>query len=95
MKRIFEYRTAEALLVAGMVIAIGAGTLRLRAQQAGVDDLDLVQLRPDFYMIAGAGGNIAVQIGPAGVILVDTGSTEMSDRTLAALKRLTAKPIRT
>src|SRR5881397_729982 len=57
-------------------------------------DLDVVQVRPDFYMIAGAGGNIAVQIGPAGVILVDTGSTQMSDRVWTALQRLTSRRIR-
>jgi len=45
-------------------------------------------------MIAGAGGNIAVQLGPIGAVLVDTGSAAAADRVLAALKRLTDKPIR-
>ena len=61
---------------------------------AAADDLDVVQVRPNFYMIAGAGGNVAVQIGPAGVILVDTGSAPMADKVLAAVKRLTSRPIR-
>src|SRR3989442_3449369 len=62
--------------------------------QISSDELDVVQLRPDFYMIAGAGGNIAVQIGPAGVILVDTGLAEMSEKVLAAVQRLTRGRIR-
>src|SRR5437667_5306498 len=62
--------------------------------QVSSNELDVVQVRPDFYMIAGAGGNIAVQIGPAGVILVDTGSTQMSDRVWTALQRLTSRRIR-
>jgi hypothetical protein len=45
-------------------------------------------------MIAGAGGNIAVQVGPAGVILVDTGSAQASDKVLAAVQRLTSRRIR-
>jgi len=45
-------------------------------------------------MIAGAGGNIGVQLGPAGVVLVDTGTVAMSDKVLAAVKRLSDKPIR-
>src|SRR5437667_6990358 len=62
--------------------------------QVSSSELDVVQVRPDFYMIAGAGGNIAVQIGPAGVILVDTGSAGMSDKVLAAIQRLTTAKIR-
>jgi cyclase len=58
------------------------------------DDLDVVQLRPNFYMIAGAGGNIAVQIGSIGVVLVDDGTEAASGKVLAAIARLTDKPIR-
>ena len=37
-------------------------------------DLDVVRVRPNFYMIAGAGGNIGVQIGSDGVVLVNAGT---------------------
>lgn len=62
--------------------------------QVSSNELDVVEVRSDFYMIAGAGGNIAVQIGPAGVILVDTGVTEKSDKILAAIERLSRGRIR-
>ena len=45
-------------------------------------------------MIAGAGGNVAVQLGPAGAVLVDSGSVEASAAVLAAVRRLTSLPIR-
>ena len=45
------------------------------ARQETTDELDVVQIRPNFYVIGGAGGNIVVQIGPEGVILVDSGAT--------------------
>jgi cyclase len=63
---------------------------------AGPDDggLDVVKVRPNFYMIAGAGGNIGVQIGQDGVVLVDGGAAAASDRVLAAIKKLTDLPIR-
>jgi glyoxylase-like metal-dependent hydrolase (beta-lactamase superfamily II) len=51
-------------------------------------------LRPNFYVIGGAGGNVVVQLGPEGVILVDSGSTERADQVLAAIRRLTDLPIR-
>ena len=62
--------------------------------QRGVDDLDVVQVRSDVYMIAGAGGNAAAHIGPAGVVLVDSGSGPTAAAVLAAVRRLTARPIR-
>jgi cyclase len=57
-------------------------------------ELDVIQVRPNFYMIAGAGGNIAVQIGVDGVVLVDAGTEGASDRVLAAIRKLTPLPTR-
>ena len=57
-------------------------------------ELEVVKVRPSFYMIAGAGGNIGVQIGADGVVLVDSGSAAASDDVLAAIKKLTDLPIR-
>jgi glyoxylase-like metal-dependent hydrolase (beta-lactamase superfamily II) len=78
------------------VLAVAAGALRARAQQlqGSGQDLEIVQVKPDFYMIAGAGANIAVQVGSLGAILVDTGTAEMSDEVLAAIGKLTRQPIR-
>jgi glyoxylase-like metal-dependent hydrolase (beta-lactamase superfamily II) len=64
------------------------------AQQGKRGGLEVVQLRPNFYVIGGAGGNIVVQTGPDGVILVDSGSTAMADDVLATIRRLTPLPIR-
>src|SRR5204863_5751511 len=56
--------------------------------------IEVVQLRDDFYLIGGAGGNVLVQIGPQGVILVDSGSAAMANEVLAALREITPLPIR-
>ncbi|MES1254252.1 MAG: MBL fold metallo-hydrolase, partial [Acidobacteriota bacterium] len=61
---------------------------------ASADALDVVQLQPDFYMIAGAGGNIAVQVGAEGVIVVDAGTAQTADAVVAAVKKITDQPIR-
>jgi cyclase len=97
MKRIFRHRTVLApacVLTVAAVLGLGGWVQHPVAQQQSSDDLDVVQLRPNFYVIAGAGGNIVVQLGPAGVILVDSGSAQMSDKVLATVKRLTTLPIR-
>ena len=56
--------------------------------------LDVVHLRPSFHLIAGAGGNIGVQVGSDGVLLVDSGSAAASEQVIAAVKSITDRPIR-
>jgi cyclase len=73
---------------------LGGPVGRTAAQEPGNRGLSVVQLRSNFYLIAGAGGNIVVQTGPEGVIVVDSGSTENVDRVLAEIRRLTPLPIR-
>ena len=83
-----------ALLTAAVILVLGTWIERASAQQAPASDLEVVQLRPNFYVIGGAGGNVVMQTGPEGVILVDSGSTGTADRVLAAIRRLTPLPIR-
>ena len=64
------------------------------AAQQGRPDLEVLQLRPNFFMIAGAGGNIGVQVGEDGVIVVDAGLAATADAVVAAIKRITPRPIR-
>lgn len=45
-------------------------------------------------MIVGAGGNIAVQTGDDGVVVVDSGSAANADKVLATIRRLSPAPIR-
>jgi glyoxylase-like metal-dependent hydrolase (beta-lactamase superfamily II) len=58
------------------------------------NDLEVIQLRPNFFMIAGAGGNIAVQVGEDGVLVTDTGLASHADAVLAAIKKISPAPIR-
>ena len=55
---------------------------------------EVLRIRPNFYVIFGAGGNIAVQTGSTGVVLVNTGKAEASDRVLEAIRKITDQPIR-
>jgi glyoxylase-like metal-dependent hydrolase (beta-lactamase superfamily II) len=56
--------------------------------------LEVLQLRPTFYMIAGAGGNIGFQVGADGVVVVDSGSASNAVAVVAAIKKVTTQPIR-
>lgn len=66
----------------------------LLAQRPPASELEVLQLRPNFYMIAGAGGNVGLQIGTDGVVVVDSGSAAATESVLAAIKKITPQPIR-
>ena len=87
-------RTSFLWLASAVLLASAMASPRVVAQDQGGSGLTVVQIRPTFYVIAGAGGNIVVQLGPEGVILVDSGSTESADRVLAEVRKLSTLPIR-
>jgi cyclase len=76
------------------IVAVLALAVPSHAAEPENGELDVVRVRPNFYMVAGAGGNIGVQIGSDGVVLVDAGTEKASDRVLAAIRKLTQLPIR-
>jgi cyclase len=57
-------------------------------------EVHVLPAQGNIYMIVGAGGNITVQAGKDGVLVVDTGSANMSDKVLSAIKSISTGPIR-
>jgi glyoxylase-like metal-dependent hydrolase (beta-lactamase superfamily II) len=99
--RIWRSISMKTLCLLSLAAVLIVGGPRAFARQAAggtrpqvADGLDLVQIRPNFYVIGGAGGNIVMQTGPQGVILVDSGSTENAEKVLATIRRVTELPIR-
>ena len=90
-----QFAIAAGAVVGLLTIGLCGLVSVARAQQGAPDqDVETIQLRPNFYMIAGGGSNIAVQVGVDGVVLVDAGAEAASDRVIAAVKRITDQPIR-
>src|SRR5436190_10161015 len=102
-------RWTIALSLVGAVAFVGAdlkvgpylrvGPYRLAAQQrpaarAESAGLDTVQIRDNVWVIFGAGGNVTVHLGEDGVMLVDSGSEPMAEKTLQAVRAITKAPIR-
>jgi len=77
-------------LLSGVIAAASI----LAAADARAQPLDTVQIRPNVWVIFGAGGNVTVHVGEDGVILVDSGSEAMAARTLVAVQAITKAPIR-
>jgi cyclase len=75
---------AAAVLSAGQAPAAGA--------QPG--SIETYHVQGNVHMLVGAGANIAVQTGEEGVLVVDTGNTARRAEVLAAVRRLSDRPIR-
>jgi cyclase len=82
--------------------AIFLGALFALAGSAGAQqpqDFESVQIRTlpvqkNIYMLFGAGGNITVQVGSSGVLMVDTEYGPLAPKLMAAIRRLSNGPIR-
>ena len=61
--------------------------------RAATTDIRVLKVRPNVFMLSGAGGNITVLTFAEGVLLVDTGSAQMADQVLETVGQLSDKPI--
>ena len=88
--------TAARWLVAlVLVLAGGPWAHSLVAQQpAAGSALETLEIRPNLYVIFGAGSNVTVQVGEDGVILVDSGGEATAAQVVAAIEAITDRPIR-
>jgi len=57
-------------------------------------EIEVLQVRDNIYMLVGSGGNITVQTGDDGVLVVDTQYAPLSDRILTKIRELSDKPLR-
>ena len=86
-------RTARlAAVVAACATSLTAATLQTATTPTS--SLEVLEVRPSFFVIAGAGANIGVQVGEDGLVVVDAGSAADAPRVLAAIKQVSPKPIR-
>ncbi len=86
---------ASTLALAAVGITVGAG--RGRAQQnQNFDNVEVhvLPVQGNVSMLVGAGGNITVQAGKDGVLIVDTSFAGMASKVSAAIKTISQKPLR-
>ena len=87
-------RITSAPLAALAVVLFGMGMWPGSPQNAGLaqnpraDEVEILPVQGNVSLIARAGGNIAVQIGREGVLLVDAGAAPMSAKVLAAVQKI-------
>jgi len=72
------------------------GSLAVFAQQQNFDtvQISIQKVQGNIYMLIGSGGNITVQAGNEGVLIVDTQYAPLSAKILAAIRTLSQGPLR-
>ena len=72
-------------------------TNRLKGSDPNLDppgQIQTVHVQGNVHMLVGAGANIVVQAGDEGVLVIDTGPGPRGADVLAAIRRISSKPIR-
>jgi cyclase len=95
-------RSTLALLVFALAYLVGpAAAARLAAQQPrpekpAYDDgqVETLRVQGNVHMVAGSGANVAVHVDAEGLLIVDSSVAAMGDKVLAAIRRISDKPIR-
>lgn len=80
--------TKHIATVAALAVLAG-GPIRSAAAQ----EMQVLRVQGNVYMIAGPGGNTVVQAGDSGVLIVDTQTAAAADALLAAIRGISPKAI--
>jgi len=91
MRKPVMNRARAACVVAALLMGTAAS-----AQNQNFDAVEVhaLPVQGNVHMLVGAGGNITVQVGKDGVLLVDSEYPQLSGKILAAIKKITDGPLR-
>jgi glyoxylase-like metal-dependent hydrolase (beta-lactamase superfamily II) len=91
-------RAATRRVMLGWVLVAGAlATVTGLAQPRNFDDVQVqvLHVQENVFMLVGAGGNVTVQTGDDGVLVVDTQFEGMAEKNIAAVREIAGtRPIR-
>jgi cyclase len=78
------------------LLCLATAAPSVRAQRPNFDktEVQILPVQGNVYLLASPLGNVTVQVGKTGILLVDTSSPEMTDKLLAAIRKLSDKPVR-
>ena len=89
-------KTANRLLLVAVFLSAGFATnLHAQApQDFSAIEIKTTKIADNFYTLEGQGGMIGVLAGPDGVFMVDAQYAQLTDKIVAAIKKITPSPIR-
>ncbi len=86
--------TALAMFAMVMLLRPSLGAQGGRAAQPANGGIKTLHVRENVWMLVTPDGNLALQVGDEGALLVDTGRAGTGDAVLAAIRSITTKPLR-
>jgi glyoxylase-like metal-dependent hydrolase (beta-lactamase superfamily II) len=88
-----EYRTQ---LVGTPAVSAARAPRVSQARSPDTGQLEVLRVQGNIYLLAGGGGNVTVQVGPSGSIMVDAKTEALTEKMLAEIKKLSVseKPVR-
>src|SRR5881296_1248198 len=63
------------------------------SDHAAPQAISVLPVQGNVHLVGGAGGNIVLQTGSLGALLVDTGNGKMSEQVIATVNKLSEKPL--
>jgi cyclase len=85
-------KTKLAWMAAALLMATSA--MAQQGQDFSKVEIKTTRISDKFYTLEGQGGMIGALVGPDGVFLVDTQFAPLSDKIVAAVKKITNSPIK-
>jgi cyclase len=82
------------LCAAAALIVTGTAAAQQQPADFSKVEIKTTRLAADFYTLEGQGGTISVLTGPDGVLLVDSQFAPLTDKLVAAIRKISDKPIR-
>jgi len=96
-RNLFSSKPRLVCFAAAFLFVVAGSTERVYLQEASnraaQDRLELLPVQGNISVLAGAGGNITVQVGRDGVLLVDSGVATMSDKVVEAVRNLSQRQV--
>ena len=87
-------RLAPPLLALALGISAALPALAQSTPDFAKVEIRTTQLAPDFWTLEGAGGTISMLAGPDGILLVDSQYAPLTDKLVAAIHKISDKPVR-
>jgi len=85
--------TIAICLAGSTAIAVSAFGFSQRGGAIPITQMETLHVQGGIYMIAGPGGNTVLQVGDDGVLVVDTQTQQLAPSLIAAIRKLSDKPV--
>jgi cyclase len=93
LELLIETASPIAFLFTGLISLAQTPTNGAQEKNFNASEVHVLPVQGNVYLLAGAGGNIGLQTGKDGLVLVDTGLAGMANQTIAAIRTVSKDPI--